>query len=104
MASIGYDGSIRVWNVETMQMVNVIEDKASKVDKDQKINALAWQREVSAPNEEILCIGTAAGILKMIDVKKNKILLKQEISKGSQIFDIDWSIYGIAVASEDQKM
>jgi WD40 repeat protein len=42
LVSIGYDGSVRVWNVETMQMTYVFEDKTTKNEKDQKINAVAW--------------------------------------------------------------
>jgi len=34
----------------------------------------------SNPSEEILVIGTAAGFMKLVDVKKNKISLKIEIS------------------------
>lgn len=45
-------------------------------------------------------IGTAAGMIKVVDVKKNKVILKLELCK-SQIFDCDWGEYGIVVASED---
>ena len=44
--------------------------------------------------EEIVAVGTAAGFLKIIDVKKSRII--QKISIGdSQIFDCDWGDYGI---------
>jgi hypothetical protein len=42
MASVGHDNSLRIWNIDEMKVVNIIEDKVSKKDNDNKINSLAW--------------------------------------------------------------
>jgi WD40 repeat protein len=42
MATCGFDGSVRIWDMNTMEVVNIIEDKASKKEKDNQINSLAW--------------------------------------------------------------
>jgi WD40 repeat protein len=43
MASVGFDGTIRVWDMNTMSVISVIEDRTSINDKDKKIYSLAWQ-------------------------------------------------------------
>jgi WD40 repeat protein len=42
MASVAYDNTVRIWNLDEMRVVNVIEDKTSKREFDYKINTLAW--------------------------------------------------------------
>lgn len=43
-------------------------------------------------------LGTSAGSLKLVDLKKNKVVWKEAL--GNIIFDIDWNKNGvIAVAS-----
>lgn len=42
MATVGYDNSIRIWDMNEMNVVNIIEDRNSKGEKDNQINALAW--------------------------------------------------------------
>lgn len=34
MASVGFDGTIRIWNLNTMSVIQVIEDKTSKAAND----------------------------------------------------------------------
>lgn len=65
---------------------------------------MAWQPFANGPNELILAIGTGAGYVKLVDVKKNKVIQKLEICKGKQIFDLDWSIYGLLVGGEDKRV
>ena len=43
MASVGYDNSVRIWDLSLMKVVQIIEDKTSKKDRDNQINALSWQ-------------------------------------------------------------
>lgn len=101
MATVGYDNSVRIWNVNEMNVISIIEDKTNKaIEKDGHINALSWAYTVANPSDEILMVGTSAGYVKIIDAKKNKVVSKVQLSS-SQIFDSDWGIYGIAVASED---
>ncbi len=63
-----------------MSVINIIEDKSFKGDKDQQINALSWCITANINKEELLAIGTAAGWVKIIDAKKNKIVTKLQIS------------------------
>jgi hypothetical protein len=34
MASVGYDNSVRIWDLNLMKVVNIIEDKNSKNEND----------------------------------------------------------------------
>lgn len=34
MGSCGYDGTLRIWNLQTMQVVSVLEDRQSKKERD----------------------------------------------------------------------
>jgi hypothetical protein len=34
MASVGYDNSIRLWDLDQMKVINIIEDKQMKNDKE----------------------------------------------------------------------
>ncbi len=103
MATVGYDNSIRLWDMSTMNVINIIEDKQSKNDKDGQINALAWEKVQAKKKEEVLAIGTSAGLVKIIDTKKNKVLHRLQISE-MQIFDADWNLSGIALGSEDGRV
>ena len=76
MATVGYDNSIRIWDMNEMTVLSIIEDRNYRGDKDCQINALAWQPVQHNPGDEILCVGTAAGFVKIIDAKKSKVLAK----------------------------
>jgi|LauGreDrversion4_2_1035121.scaffolds.fasta_scaffold504781_1 WD40 repeat protein len=96
MASVGYDNSVRIWDLNTMQVTAIIEDKGSKIEKDYQINSLSWSLY---SKEELLCIVTVAGFVKVIDVKKGKIVSKIHVSPQT-VFDVDWNINGIVACSE----
>lgn len=34
MASVGYDSSIRLWNLLDMSVTSIIEDKQAKIERD----------------------------------------------------------------------
>ena len=72
MASVGYDNTVRIWDMSQMTVVNVFEDKSVKNERDGQLNALAW----SPKDRDILCFGTVSGLLKVVDVKKNKVIGK----------------------------
>lgn len=80
MATVGYDNSVRIWDMNEMNVINIIEDRTSKGEKDCQINALAWQPIIQTPGEEILVIGTAGGYVKIIDVKRNKVVQKIQVT------------------------
>lgn len=76
MATVGYDNSVRLWDMNEMNVTAIIEDRMHRGEKDCQINALAWSPIQNSPGEEILCVGTAAGYAKIIDCKKNKVITK----------------------------
>ena len=83
-----------------MAVEHIIEDKGSKIiiDRDDQINALSWCPE---PTEQLICIGTVAGWLKIIDVKKNKVVTRLDICVYT-IFQTDWNLKnGIVACSEN---
>ena len=43
MATVGYDNSVRIWDMNEMNVISIIEDRTSKGEKEGQINALAWQ-------------------------------------------------------------
>jgi len=47
-------------------------------------------------------MGDANGFVRLVDLKKGKIMGKQEVKRGLQNFDMDWSSSGLAVGSECQ--
>lgn len=58
-----------------MTVISVFEDKTVKNERDGQLNALAW-----SPNDgNILCIGSVSGVLKVVDIKKNKVIGKLAI-------------------------
>jgi WD40 repeat protein len=83
--------------MDSRSVVSVFEDKAAaKNQRECQINALAW----SPSSPELLCTGSVAGILKIIDFKKNKVIAK--ITVGNQtLFEASWNMSGIAVCSEN---
>ena len=49
MASVGYDNSVRIWDMSVMSVIQIIEDKTNKgIEKDGNINALSWNHNASA--------------------------------------------------------
>lgn len=34
MASVGYDNSIRIWDLNEMKVTSIIEDRQTKIDQD----------------------------------------------------------------------
>jgi WD40 repeat protein len=103
MASVGYDNSVRIWDLSAMAVVSVIEDKNSKTERDGQINALSWCPNSSTANDELLCIGTVGGQIKIIDAKKNRVVTRLEVTTGT-IFEIDWSNSSIVACSEDNHL
>ena len=77
MATVGYDNSVRIWDMDEMNVISIIEDKQNKgVDKDDHINSLSWAYLQHNQNDEILMLGTSAGYVKIVDVKKSKVASK----------------------------
>lgn len=42
MATVGYDNSVRLWDMNEMNVVSIIEDRTHRGEKDCQINALVW--------------------------------------------------------------
>ena len=96
MASVGYDNSVRIWDLSTMQVTLVIEDKASKTERDGQINALSW----SPTSEDILCIGTVSGKVKIVDTRRSKVTAWLELCTAT-IFETTWNQEYLVACSEN---
>ncbi len=71
------------------------------MERDSQINALAWKPPGVVPAKEpLLCIGTVAGTVKVVDVKKGRILSRLHLTS-STIFEIDWNVNGLVACSEN---
>ena len=42
MASVGYDNTVRIWDLDEMRVTQIIDDKTNKHEKEAHINALSW--------------------------------------------------------------
>ena len=70
MVTVGFDGILRTWNANTMELGNVIEDKNAKTVKENKYNCVAF----STTNKDLLVIGNIVGEIKLVDTKKQKVM------------------------------
>lgn len=93
-----------------MKLVLNFEDRLAK-GLDGIIQCLAWPSKISKSlnvstdlindDTKLVVIGTSSGSIKLIDLKKNKVVWKENI--GSLIFDLDWNEKGVlAIASPQQ--
>ena len=77
LGSVGFDGTLRIWDLSKFQLVNIFEDRHSK-GADRIIQSLAWCPIKPKANEEDItkfCVlVTSAGKIKLVDSLKNKIL------------------------------
>mmetsp|Transcript_7424 Transcript_7424/g.10536 ORF Transcript_7424/g.10536 Transcript_7424/m.10536 type:complete len:80 (+) Transcript_7424:797-1036(+) len=79
MASAGFDGTIRKWNLKNMQMEHLFEDRKAQ-GLDTIIQSLTWCKSVPPRGQSkdaydnLVVIGTSAGIVKLIDLARNKVL------------------------------
>ena len=97
MASVGFDNSVRLWDLTSISVTNVFEDKGAKTESEGQINSLSWHPDTK---DEVVCIGTVTGLLKVIDLKKNRVLVISEVSNQA-IFEVDWNSNGIVACSEN---
>ena len=79
MASGGFDGTLRKWDLKNMQMESMFEDRG-KEGKETVIQAIAWCKMIPPKGkpadsyEHLIIIGTSAGTLKLIDLNRNRVL------------------------------
>jgi WD40 repeat protein len=97
MASVGYDSTIRLWNLTDMSVSSIIEEKQVKVERDGQINAVSWSPH---GKDNLICIATVAGSLKMFDTKRGKLLSRIDLTSYT-IFETDWNKNGIVACSEN---
>ena len=97
MASVGYDNSIRIWDLTDMSVISIIEDKMSKTEREGQINTISWH---PTGKQNLMCIATVAGSIKIIDSKKGKILSRLDLTSYT-IFETDWNSNGIVACSEN---
>ena len=85
MASVGFDGYLRVWDLKTLQLECMIEDRFAK-GPEKVLQSLAWCPHLPKVNEKdqmtTLCaVATSAGTVKLIDTARNKVIQTIEIDE-----------------------
>lgn len=77
LGSVGFDGTLRIWDLSKFQLLNIFEDRHSK-GADRIIQSLAWCPIKPKPNEDDLSkyvvVVTSAGKIKLVDSARNKVL------------------------------
>ena len=107
LATVSFDGSLRVWDTRSMKLALHFEDRMAK-GIDAVIQCLAWPpfvpkgwdlsaEELISQGTSLVMIGTSSGTLKLVDLKKNKVVWKEAI--GSLIFDLDWNCNGVVAVA-----
>ncbi len=94
LGSVSFDGSLRVWNLQTNRLAKIFEDKAASAN-DRMINTLSWYNAAKIkendPCRNLCVLGTVAGRIKLVDVDKNRVVWKEDFGEKHTIFDSDWS-------------
>ena len=110
MASAGFDGSVRKWNLKNMQMELSFEDRKAKLS-DKLIWSLAWCKMIppQGQNNEsylnLVVIGTAAGNVKLVDLGRNKVLQAVKVSEGlCDVFVLDWNLQGLLAVGTSENV
>ena len=76
MASVGYDGSLRQWNLKNMQMETHFEDRNAQKE-DSIIQCIAWCTIPITKDENysnLIAMGTQGGLVKLVDLVRNRVV------------------------------
>ena len=99
MASVGFDGSLRKWNLKNVQMEYLFEDR-NATGADTIIQSVAWCT-VTPPKgkprdaySHLVVVGTSAGRVKLIDLNRNKVISQFSVPDQANIFDLSWNSEG----------
>ncbi len=111
MASAGFDGTIRQWNLKNLTMEHIVEDRNAN-GRDKVLQGVVWckvvpQKGMSADSfANLVVVGTSAGIIKLIDLSKSKVI--DTIKAGNQntsIYGLDWNADGLlAIGSTEENV
>ena len=101
MASTGFDGTVRKWNLKNMQMELSFEDRKAQ-GRDSVIQSLAWCRMLPPRGQNkdaynnLVVVGTSAGNVKLIDLVRNKVLQCLNVcANDATVYALDWNSQGI---------
>ena len=98
MASCGFDGFVRIWNLKTMEMDAMMEDRASK-GRERVHQSIAWYPNSQGTKDNLsslLAVATSTGSIKLFDTAKNRVIQALQIDPDKKmiIFDLDWASSG----------
>jgi outer membrane protein assembly factor BamB len=80
-----------------MALKSIWEDK--QASKEERIlQSVAWLPHTMTDQNQVI-VGTSSGRIKLIDVDKNRVLWKDDLSKNETIFDLDINEKGILAIS-----
>ena len=80
MASAGFDGSVRKWNLQNMQMECMFEHRSNSAQQQLIIQSLAWcvmdppRDQARDAYDNLIAIGTSDGKVCLLDIARNKIV------------------------------
>lgn len=101
LASVAFDNSIRVWDLQSNSLKHMFEDRQAKNEQDKVIMCLSWYNSAKItdndPAKKLCLVGTAHGVLKLVDLDKNKIIYKETFSENDTLYSSDWSQQGFIV-------
>lgn len=100
MVSVSFDGSVRLWDLHTMQCKSIWDEQQNKklTETEGILMSVAWI-PTKEPEKNLIAIGTAAGIIKLVDLDRNRVTWKDELSKDQSAFDIDCNSSGLIAIS-----
>ena len=97
MASVGFDGTIRSWNLKNMQMEHLMEDRNAK-GRDKILQGIVWCKVLPGKGvspdafSNLVVVATSAGKVKLIDLSKSKVIDTIDVgSYNTSVFGLDWN-------------
>ena len=98
LGSVGFDGTLRIWDLSKFELMNIFTDRMAK-GADKIIQSLCWCPLKPKPNEDdftnFCVIATSVGKVKLVDTVKNRIIWQEQLSDDRIVFDVDWNTYGV---------
>ena len=76
ISSVGYDGSLRLWNLRNMELESQFEDRKA-TEMDSVIQTIAWCKIPKRKNKDysnLLAMGTRGGLVKLVDLHRNRVV------------------------------
>jgi WD40 repeat protein len=103
MASCGFDGYLRIWDLGSLELDAMIEDRTAK-GLDKVLQSIAWCPIKPKPGQKdtfssLCAVATSEAKVKLFDTSRNKVIQSVDVDKDSDtkciVFDLDWNSDGL---------